>query len=134
MSDPTTNSGAAGAAGFAMFKAIGGVAGMAAIGAVLATVVAMLMTPPRSPSEWAVGLISTVIGSICGGAALISYFSLQAWMHAPEGLVAVLGMVFACGLPAWAIVRAAFTWLQKRQGKDLGELVREARQDFGGPA
>lgn len=113
---------------------MGGVAGVAAGGAGLAAIVVMLMTPPRSPREWAVGLISTVMGSVCGGAMLISYFNLQSWMDTPVGLVAVLGLVFASGLPAWSIVRAAFTWLEKRQGKDLGELYRDAKNDMGGSA
>lgn len=129
MPEPTSSTAAA---GFAGFKAIGGAAGMAAGGAGLAAIVVMLMTQPRSAREWAVGLICTVMGSIGGGAALITYFGLQAWMDTPVGLVAVLGLVFASGLPAWSIVRAAFTWMEKRQGKDLGELIRDAKQDFGG--
>lgn len=129
MPEPTSSTGAA---GFAAFKAMGGAAGMAAGGAGLAAIVVMLMTPPRSPREWAVGLICTVMGSIGGGAMLISYLSLQAWMDTPTGLVAVLGLVFACGLPAWALVRSGFTWLGKREGKDLGELFQDAKQDFGG--
>lgn len=129
MPEPTSSTGVA---GFAAFKAMGGAAGMAAGGAGLAAIVVMLMTRPRSPREWAVGLISTVTGSICGGAILISYFKLQAWMDTPVGLVAVLGLVFASGLPAWAVVRAAFTWIERRRGKDLGELLRDVKQDFGG--
>lgn len=111
---------------------MGGAAGMAAGGAGLAAIVVMLMTQPRSAREWAVGLISTVVGSVCGGAWLISYFGLQAWMDTPVGLVAVLGLVFASGLPAWAVVRSAFTWLERRRGKDLGELFKDAKHDFGG--
>jgi hypothetical protein len=127
MPEPTSSAG-----GFALFKALGGAAGMAAGGATLATIVVMLMQPPRSAREWMVGLICTVVGSITGGATLISYFGLQAWMDSPVGLVAVLGLVFASGLPVWAVVRSAFTWLDRRQGKDLGELYRDAKQDFGG--
>jgi hypothetical protein len=107
---------------------VGGAAGIAAGGAGLAAIVVMLMTPPRSPREWAVGLISTVLGSVCGGAAVIIYFNLQAWMTSIVGLLAVLGIVFACGLPAWAIVRACFTWLIKRRDHDIAELGKDARQ------
>ena len=116
--------------GYAAFKALGGAAGMAAGGATLAAIVVMLMTPPRSPREWTVGLISTVVGSIGGGAALINYLGLQAWMHTPEGSVAVLGLVFACGLPAWAIVRAVFTWLAKHSGQDIGQMASSAKADI----
>jgi hypothetical protein len=127
MPEPTSSTGAA---GFAAFKAFGGVAGMAAGGAGLAAIIVMLMTPPRSAKEWAVGLISTVVGSVCGGATLITYFDLHHWMNTPVGLVAVLGLVFASGLPAWALVRASFTWLTNRQGKDIGELAQDAREAF----
>ena len=65
MTDPASS----GAAGAAAFKAVGGASAVAAGGAGLAAVVVMLMTPPRSPREWAVGLISTVVASIGGGAA-----------------------------------------------------------------
>ena len=127
MAEPTSSTGAA---GFAAFKMMGGAAGMAAGGAGLAAIIVMLMTPPRSPREWAVGLISTVVGSVCGGAALITYFNLHYWMQTPVGLVAMLGLVFASGLPAWAVVRAAFTWLEKRRGQDLAEMVGDAKEAF----
>lgn len=120
--------GASGVAGAAAgWKLIGGAAGVYGAGAALAAVVVMLMTPPRSPREWAVGLISTVVLSIGGGAAVIQWLGLQAWMQSMNGLMAVLGLVFACGLPAWALVRAAFTWLAKREGKDLAELINDAK-------
>ena len=85
----------------------------------------MLMTPPRSVKEWAVGLISTVIGSIAGGASLIIYFHLQPLMYTIEGLLAVLGIVFVSGLPAWGLVRSVFTWLEKREGQDIEQVVRD---------
>lgn len=128
MDTPVTQSAqAASAAGAAGWQLVGGAAGVAAGGAGLAAIVVMLMTPPRSKREWAVGLICTVLGSICGGAAVISYFHLQMWMQTPEGLVAVLGLVFACGLPAWAIVRWVFTWLIKRRDADLAEVINEVK-------
>jgi hypothetical protein len=116
---------AAGAA--AGWKLIGGAAGAYGIGAALAAVVVMLMTPPRSPREWAVGLISTVVVSIGGGSAVIQHFDLHTWMQSFNGLMAVLGLVFACGLPAWALVRAVFTWLAKREGKDIAEVLHDAK-------
>ena len=123
MSEPISGA-AAGAAGF---KAIGGIAGASAIGAGLAAVVAMCMMTPRSPKEWAVGLISTVVSSVGGGAAVIQYFGLQRWAFEPTGLVAMLGLVFACGLPGWAIVRWLFNYINKRQGADLAEVVQEVK-------
>ena len=124
MSEPASS----GAAGVAGWKLIGGLAGVAAIGAGLAAVVVMCMQTPRSAKEWAVGLITTVIGSVAGGAAVVQHFGLQAWTTSYFGLVALIGLVFACGLPAWAIVRWCFTWMARRRRKDIGEIVEEVRR------
>ncbi len=135
MPEPTTSSAAAGVAGF---KAIGGAAGAAAAGAGLAAIVVMLMTPPRSAREWAVGLICTVLGSICGGAYVLIHFDLVTrlgTMHDNElfvALAALLGLVFACGLPGWAIVRWCFTWMERRKDKDIGEVADDVRRTIGG--
>ena len=72
MPEPTSS----GVAGAAAFKATGGVA---AGGALLSTIV-MLMTPPRTHREWAVGVISTVVTGIGGGAIAVQYFRLQEWV------------------------------------------------------
>ncbi|MGK2829260.1 hypothetical protein ACSI5F_04025 [Ralstonia pseudosolanacearum] len=125
MSEPISGS----AAGVAGWKLIGGAAGAGAIGAGLASIVVMCITTPRSPREWAVGLTSTVVGSIAGGSAIIMKFGLQSWARDPFGLVAMLGLVFACGLPAWAIVRWAFNWIEKRKDRDLAEVAAEVVND-----
>jgi hypothetical protein len=125
VSEPTSSA----AGGLFAWKVVGGAAGFAAGGAGLAAIIVMLMTPPRSRREWAVGLISTVLGSICGGAVVVQHFALQAWLTSGYvGLVAVMGLAFACGLPAWAVVRWGFTWIIKRQDKDLGEVIADAKQ------
>lgn len=124
MSEPISGA-AAGAAGW---KLIGGAAGAAGIGAGLAAIVVMCAMTPRSPKEWAIGLISTVVASIGGGAAAIQYFGLQSWGQTPIGLVGMLGLVFACGLPGWALVRWLFNYIAKRQNADLADVVREARE------
>lgn len=124
MSEPTSSA----AAGIAGWKFIGGMAGLGAIGAGLASVVVMCIMTPRSKREWAVGLISTVMGSIGGGAAVIQYFSLQHWAHSPFGLVAMLGLVFACGLPGWAIVRWMFNYMESRRTANIAEIVKEVKE------
>lgn len=121
-----TSSGTAGA-GMLAWKAIGGLAGMGAIGAGLAAVVVMCIMTPRTRGEWVTGLISTVVGSISGGAFVIQHFELFYWMHNPFGLVATLGLVFACGLPAWAIVRWWFNFYDKRRAQDLKQIIDELR-------
>ncbi len=114
-------------AGFAAWKAIGGLAGMGAIGAGLASIVVMCMMRPRTAAEWAVGIICTVVGSIAGGSAFIMYFEIQHWVNHPLGLVAMLGIVFACGLPAWAVVRWTFNFIDRRRTRDIAEIVAELR-------
>ncbi len=123
MTDPASS----GAAGAAAFKAVGGASAVAAGGASLAAVVVMLMTPPRSPREWAVGLISTVVASISGGAAVIEHFGLQHWGASLMGLCAMGGLIFACGLPGWAIVRWVFNFIDRNRSAGIDEVVRDVK-------
>ncbi len=122
-------SAAKGAGGAALLGAGAGVA------AALATVVVLLTKKPRTDQEWAVAIISTVICSLCGGAAVILHFQLLKWVLVPDlteafvGLIALIGIAFSCGLPGWAIVRWAFNWMAKREGKDLGEVIAEIRSE-----
>ncbi|MGT2433524.1 hypothetical protein ACU4HD_40810 [Cupriavidus basilensis] len=124
MSEPISGS----AAGVAGWKLIGGLAGAGAIGAGLAAIVVMCMTWPRSPKEWAVGATSTIVGSICGGAAVIMKFGLMSWAQEYIGLVALLGLAFACGLPAWAIVRWTFNFIEKRKDASIDDVVADVRK------
>lgn len=126
MAEPTSS----GVAGVAGWNLVGGAAGVAAGGAGLAAIVVMLMTPPRSPREWAVGLISTVVSSVAGGAWVLNWLGMSDLAgRGFVGLATLFGLCFACGLPGWTIVRAAFTWMAKRQSMDLGELARQAADD-----
>jgi len=129
MTDPASS----GAAGAAAFKAVGGASAVAAGGAGLAAVVVMLMTPPRSPREWAVGLISTVISSIGGGAAVIEHFGLQHWVNAPIGLCAMGGLIFACGLPGWAVVRWVFNFIDQNRDAGIDDVAQKLRDFRKGP-
>ena len=113
------------AAGLAVWKAMGGIAGMGAIGAGLATLVVMCILRPRTQSEWIVGVVSTVVASISGGAAVIQQYELHHWANNPVGLVAMLGLAFACGLPGWAVVRWAFNFFDKRRKADIAEVIGE---------
>lgn len=125
MTEPASSA-AAGAAGW---KLVGGAVGAYTIGAVLASVVVLCMFPPRTKREWAVGIISTVVSSVAGGAWLLHKLGLAAMLivDGPGGLAVLFGLCFACGLPGWFLVRAAFAWMAKRRGKDLGDLISEAR-------
>lgn len=127
MSEPISGGAAAGAAGAAAFKAIGGTAGVAAGASGLAALVVMIMMRPRSTAEWAVALISTLVSSIGGGAAVVQHFRLHAWTNDYIGLVALFGLVFACGLPGWALVRWLFNFIEHRRDKDLADIVEDVR-------
>lgn len=95
----------------------------------LATIVVVVMTLPRTRGEWAVALISTVVASLCGGAAVIQYWGLATWMTTTNGAMALGGIYFVCGLPGWSIVRWAFNFLNKRKDKDLAEIAAEVVDD-----
>lgn len=123
MSEPISST----AAGVIGWKFIGGLAGLGAFGAALATIVVMCVMRPRNSQEWAVGLISTVMSSLGGGCATIEYLGIQHWANSPFGLVAMMSLVFACGLPGWAIVRWIFNYIQKTQDKDIKEIVTDLR-------
>jgi hypothetical protein len=124
MSEPISGT----AAGVLGWKALGGLAGMGGIGAGLAAFVVMSMTKPKTDQEWRVALISTLVGSIGGGACLVRYLGLQHWADDVFGIIAMLALCFSCGLPAWAIVRALFKYLDKHKDDDLLELAQDAKK------
>lgn len=116
------------AAGGKVLIGAGGVAGAVT----LAAVVVMLVKQPRAPREWALALISTVASSLGGGAAIVMHFGLMKWAQVADpteawvGLVALLGIVFACGLPGWVLVRIAFNTMAKYQDKTIEDLAADA--------
>ena len=125
MPEPTS-SGVAGAA--VAYKALGGTAAAVASGATLAAVVVMLMTPPRNKREWTVGLISTVVSSIGGGAMTVEHFGLHHWAFSTMGLCALGWLIFACGLPGWAMVRWTFAFIDKRRDDSIDEVARDVKE------
>lgn len=131
MSEPISGSAAAAAGGAAAFKAMGGAAGVAAGASGLAAFVVMLMMRPRTRGEWAVALISTLVSSIGGGAAVVQYFALQSWTGDYIGLVALFGLVFACGLPGWAIVRWVFNYINRRADAGIDDVYADLRKGLG---
>jgi len=118
--------------GFALWKAL---TAAAAGGSVLATVVVICMTRPRTGPEWTVGIISTVVGSLGGGAYAAIKVGLVEGIRRANGndaelflaLLQLGGFMFTCGLPAWALVRWGFLWMERRRGKDLGEVIVDAK-------
>lgn len=122
MTEPATTA----AGGFALSKLLGLV-----LGVPLAVAVVMIMTRPRSSREWAVALISTVVVSIGGGAAVIQYYGLHEWAVTFYGSLALASLHFTCGLPAWVLVRAWFIYAEKRRDSTLTDMVKEIRESVG---
>lgn len=121
-------------AGVIAWKALGGLAAVIGVMVALAAAVAMCMMTPRSPKEWAVGLISTIAASLGGGALVVLKMGLLPAVLPTEPLQLFMlvsgvgGIMFACGLPGWAVVRWTFTWIEKRHGKDLLEVAADLRE------
>jgi hypothetical protein len=99
--------------------------------AFLAAILVMVMTLPKTPREFVVAMVSTVVSSVCGGAFLVRWLDIGAWVQDDIGMIAVCGLICVCGLPAWVIVRAWFAWSEARRNIALPELVKEFREGTG---
>lgn len=133
-----SSAGAAGAgssASHASVVVIYGLAGVALLAACLAMVIVFMARMPRSPKEWVVGLISTVVSSLTLGSAVVVKFGLLAWVRVSDpfelwlGVVAIGGVIFACGLFGWAIVRWTFNFINAREGASIVDVVREVKDE-----
>jgi len=126
MPEPITTGGSAAAV------KIYGLASVTIASIVLVCLVVLLMRPPRSPHEWAVGLICTVVSSVGLGAAVIVRFSLQGLAHDYVGVCALGLLVFICGLPGWFLVRLAFTYMARNESSTLVDVIRDVRKAVKG--
>ena len=115
--------------------AVGGIAlyKLGAFGgfAFLAAILVMVMTLPKSPREFVVAMICTVVSSVCGGAFLVRWLDIGSWVQDDIGMIALCGVIFVCGLPAWVIVRAWFAWSESRKTASLPDMVKEFREGTG---
>lgn len=109
--------------GIALYK----LGALGACSAILVTIVVMVMTLPKTAREFVVAMICTVVSSIGGGAFVIRWFELQHYAHDDIGVVALAGVIFVCGLPAWVMVRAWFVYAEASKGRSLLELIRDIR-------
>ena len=127
--EPTSSA----AVGAGVWKAATWLMGLGAVGFGLAAIVVMCMTPPRSAKELAVALISTLVSSLSLGSACVLYFGLHELLSVQQlavqvaAMLAVGGLLFACGLPGWAIVRWIFNALARREGHDIVQVLQELR-------
>lgn len=109
-----------------------GLASVTIASIVLVCLVVLLMRPPRSPQEWAVGLICTVVSSVGLGAAVIVRLSLQGLAQDYVGVCALGLLVFVCGLPGWFIVRLAFNYMNRNESASLIDVIRDVRKAVKG--
>lgn len=111
------------------WKLLGSIASLGALGAALGTYVVMCLTQPKTQTEWRAALASSVVSSLAGGAALIKYLGLEHWVSDPFGIVAMLGISFACALPGWSLVRLLFAYLAKKATlKEVLDDLKELRR------
>lgn len=114
-------------AGLAAMYKLGAFGFMAA----LAAIVVMAMTLPKSPREFVVSMITTVVSSTCGGAFIVRWFDIAHWAADDAGVIAIGGVIFVCGLPAWVIVRAWFAYAEARKTHTLPDIIKEIREKAG---
>jgi hypothetical protein len=110
-----------------------GAAIMVTLAVALVAAVVLMTRMPRSPQEWAVGLICTVVSSLAGGSFIIVKWGLHEWVTDVWGMIALGGFFFVCGLPGWALVRWIFNFIDKQEGKTIVEVIKEfkkARKDI----
>lgn len=123
MTEPATTA----AGGFALGKML-----FPGLGALAVVVVVMAMTLPRTPREWVVALICTLVVSLSGGAALIQWLGVAGWSATFDGQLALGAFHFVAGLPAWVVVRGWFAYAEASKGRSLLEMIREVRSAVKG--
>lgn len=109
-------------------KGAGAVTIAMVIAMTLSTLVVMCARRPKSSREWVIGIISTLVFSVCGGASLVMYFNLQHWAESYFGLMAIAGVMFSCGLPGWALVRILFNTFEEHHESTIGEVVTDVKE------
>lgn len=118
MSEPLSSA----ASGMLLYKL-----GAFGFAAALAAIVVMAMNPPATRKELMVSLICTVTASLSGGSFVLHKFNLLPMMTDVFGTMAAFGIVFACGLPGWVVVRWWFAFADERKDKSLLDVINEVR-------
>jgi ABC-type transport system involved in multi-copper enzyme maturation permease subunit len=113
----------------AVFKFYGA-AIVVALAIIFVSIVVLMMRVPRSPQEFIVGIICTLVSSLTGAAFIIVKFSLHQWLTGFWELIAIGGLFFVCGIPGWAVVRWTFNFIDQREGKTLIEIIQEFKEEW----
>jgi hypothetical protein len=117
--------------------------GVPVLAGAAATALTFLFMWPRTRREAFVRLMATIATSGLLGPLLViavhswapGLFTSAAAVAALNGIDPALGMLFVAGpimvlggLPAWWVLGAIVLWLERRRGKDIGELAHDAAQ------
>lgn len=126
MSEPVSGSSAVFAIGKAFVLPLLLIAGF-----IFVWLVVVMTRLPRSPREWGVSLLATLAGSFGGGGFVVAKYGLAGMADTWLGAMGLAGIIFACGLPAWAIVRFVFTEIDMReqQGQGIVQVIKEIKDE-----
>lgn len=140
MAEPASTSAGGIAVGISVGKLVGGLLGIGFV----ATVLGFLVLPPKSAQEAFVRFLATFTGSALVGPFIVvgvyakwpEIFTAAAHVAATMGLPAWAGTLIVGapllamgGLPFWWLLGALVLWLERRRGKDIGELAQDAAAD-----
>lgn len=117
--------------------------GVPVLAGAAATALAFLFMWPKSLKEAFVRLACTIATSGIGGPFIVialhswwpSLFESSRAVTILYGADPALGVLFVAGpvmvlagLPAWWIIGGMVLWLDRRKGKDIGEMVHDAAE------
>lgn len=117
--------------------------GVPIVASVAASSLGFMFMWPRTLKEAFIRIACTILASIIMGPALVVV--LRSWwpelFDAARAIALLYGtdpafgflflagpLMVLAGLPAWWVIGACVRWLERRKGKDIGELVRDAAE------
>ena len=75
-----------------------------------------------------VTILALRIGFVLGGAITVEHFQLHHWAFSTVGLCALGGLMFACGLPGWAMVRWVFNFIGQRRDASIDQVAKDVKE------